>query len=229
MPESAHESRQVTSRRSHRVFIGPINVASYYSGLQAGLRELGTDAELVLFTKHRYLRNALQAKSPKPVVFLDWCVNHVCQVTPSRSPTRTLARILFPFAKALVFLWSLVCCDVFVFAAAKGFYSLYELPFLKLLGKRLIFVFNGSESRPAYLGGAVVDGLSRKPIERMIRRAARQKQRIRWIEKIRGRLHQPRSAGTLSREALHRSLCNRTSRVVERFVRPSAPGRRQRR
>jgi hypothetical protein len=183
MPESAHESRQVTSRRSHRVFIGPINVASYYSGLQAGLRELGTDAELVLFTKHRYLRNALQAKSPKPVVFLDWCVNHVCQVTPSRSPTRTLARILFPFAKALVFLWSLVCCDVFVFAAAKGFYSLYELPFLKLLGKRLIFVFNGSESRPAYLGGAVGDGLSRKPIERMIRRAARQKQRIRWIEK----------------------------------------------
>ena len=188
MPEATHESRrdgsqQDKSRRKHRVFIGPVNVASYYSGLQAGLHELGVDAELVLFNRHRYLRNAHQAKRPRPVALLDWCVNHVCQVTPSGTATRTLAKILFPFAKALVFLWSLVCSDVFVFAAAKGFYSLYELPFLKLIGKRLIFVFNGSESRPAYLGGAVGDGSSSKPVRRIIRRAARQKRRIQWIEK----------------------------------------------
>jgi hypothetical protein len=160
-----------------------VNVASYYSGLQTGLHELGVDAELVLFNKHRYLRNAHQTQRPMPVALLDWCVNQVCQVTPSGSATRMLAKILFPFAKVLVFLWSLACCDVFIFAAAKGFYSLYELPFLKLLGKQLIFVFNGSESRPAYLGGAVGDGSSSKPVQRMIRRAARQKRRIQWIEK----------------------------------------------
>lgn len=183
MAETETESIRAASQRKHRVFIGPVNVASYYSGLRAGLTTLGVDAELVLFTRHRYLRNAHGATCPLAVAFLDWCVNHICEISPSGSMTRTLAKMLFPFAKAFVFLWSLMCCDVFVFGAAKGFYSLYELPLLKLLGKRLIFVFNGSESRPAYLGGAVGDGSSSKPIERVARRAARQKRRIAWIEK----------------------------------------------
>lgn len=182
MAESTLNLSQAKKRRKHRVFIGPVNVASYYSGLEAGLHELGINAELVLFTKHRYLRNAQGSNRPLAVRLTDWCVDRTCETVPTSAALRLVASVLFPLAKLLVFLWSLVCCDVFVFAAAKGFYSLYELPLLKLFGKRLIFVFNGSESRPAYMGGLTGNNISEKQLQKIQRRSCRQKKRLLWIE-----------------------------------------------
>lgn len=183
MAEPNTKPHQSVNPCKHRVFIGPVNVASYYSGLQKGLRELGVDAELVLFTKHRYLRAAQNSTPPLAVRFVDWCVDCTCLSNATSTFTRTMAKLLLPFARLLVFLWSLVYCDVFVFAAAKGFYSLYELPLLKLLNKRLIFVFNGSESRPAYMGGLPSNSLTDKQLRKLQRRSRRQQLRLQWIER----------------------------------------------
>lgn len=167
-----------------RVFIGPVNVASYYSGLAAGLRELGVDAELVLFAKDHRFRSVPHGRSSRVLRLLDWCVDRVYNVKPCSTLAMLTAAALLPIARAITFFWSLTRFDVFVFGAAKGFFSLYELPLLKLFGKRLIFVFNGSESRPAYIGKWAIGAGSDKVVSKAIRRAARQKRRIQWIERF---------------------------------------------
>jgi hypothetical protein len=179
---SATADNHATS--SLRVFIGPVNVASYYSGLAAGLRELDVDVELVLFAKYQHFRSAPRGRPSRVLNLLDWCVDRVYGVKPCRKLAILTATALLPFARVITFFWSLTRFDVFVFGAAKGFFSLYELPLLKLFGKRLIFVFNGSESRPAYIGKWAKGADSEKVVCKAIRRAARQKRRIQWIERF---------------------------------------------
>jgi hypothetical protein len=60
----------------------------------------------------------------------------------------------------------------------------WELPMLRLLGRRLVFVFNGSDTRPAWMSGLYVQG-SGTPDARLIAREVRRQQRcIRWIERF---------------------------------------------
>ena len=44
--------------------------------------------------------------------------------------------------------------DVFVFGFANTFLRLAELPLLRLLRKKVIFVLHGSDARPPYMNGA---------------------------------------------------------------------------
>lgn len=161
-----------------------MNVASYYSGLTAGLRELGVDAELVLLAKDQRARSLPGTQRSRVLNLLDWCVDRVYGLEPCHRLVKALATALFPLVRMITFVWCLTRFDVFVFGAAKGFFSLYELPLLKLLGKRLIFVFNGSESRPAYIGKWANDVDDEKVLSKAIRRGGRQKRRIQWIERF---------------------------------------------
>ncbi len=59
--------------------------------------------------------------------------------------------------RVIVFFYAIVRCDVFIFSGSCTFFRFYELPLLKLLRKKLIFVYLGSDARPPYLSGRYLD------------------------------------------------------------------------
>jgi hypothetical protein len=74
---------------------------------------------------------------------------------------------------------------VFVFSFRTSFFGLRELPWLRRLGKRIVFVFHGSDARPAYIDGAwgrgdVLDAAWAAEVARL---AARQRREIATIER----------------------------------------------
>ncbi|MCK5116392.1 MAG: hypothetical protein KAR44_07300 [Candidatus Aegiribacteria sp.] len=87
-----------------------------------------------------------------------------------------------------IFIWSLFWCDVFVFHGTSSFFhgtssffEMYDLPILKLFGKRIIWIFHGSDTRPAYISGSSVSKNYGCSIEKCIRIAQKQKK---WIKRI---------------------------------------------
>lgn len=56
----------------------------------------------------------------------------------------------------MTFAVALLRCDVFIFTAGDGFFRGRELPLLRLMGKRIIWVFTGSDHRPPYLSGRFI-------------------------------------------------------------------------
>ena len=63
-----------------------------------------------------------------------------------------------------LFIWALLRCDVFVFGFGESFFRLHDLPILKLLGKRVVMVFHGSDLRPPYMDGPTMGGASSRSI-----------------------------------------------------------------
>ena len=57
-------------------------------------------------------------------------------------------------AMAWFFIAAIVRYDAFVFRAGDSFFALRDLALLRRLGKRVVVVFFGSDSRPSYLNGA---------------------------------------------------------------------------
>jgi glycosyltransferase involved in cell wall biosynthesis len=52
-----------------------------------------------------------------------------------------------------LFIGALVRYDAFVFRGGNSFFRLHDLPVLRLLGKRVVVVFFGTDSRPPYMNG----------------------------------------------------------------------------
>jgi glycosyltransferase involved in cell wall biosynthesis len=79
-------------------------------------------------------------------------------------------------------------CDVFVFHGTSSFFhgtssffEMYDLPILKLFGKRIIWIFHGSDSRPSYISGSSISEDYGCSIEKCIGTAKKQKK---WVKRI---------------------------------------------
>lgn len=73
-----------------------------------------------------------------------------------RSGLRPAWTLLHRAAMVVLLLHALVTYDAFVLRAGDSFLGLRDLPLLRRLGKRVVVVFFGSDSRPSYLNGAEV-------------------------------------------------------------------------
>jgi hypothetical protein len=137
-----------------RIFIGLVDVASYYSGLQKGFEEIGVEAVFVPFFDNRFSRQ--REWDPRyPALTLILGLSRLpAKFRSNRYLSALHFRLVLPFAKTLLLLWALVRCDVFIFGFATTLFGLRELPILRFFRKKLIFVFNGSDSRPPYISGA---------------------------------------------------------------------------
>jgi glycosyltransferase involved in cell wall biosynthesis len=58
--------------------------------------------------------------------------------------------------KVPIAIWAIANCDAFVFGFRSHFFGHYELPILRWLGKRSLFIFHGSDARLPYLSGRFV-------------------------------------------------------------------------
>lgn len=175
--------------RPLRVFIGLTEVAGYFGGLESGLRSQGVDAYFLDESHHAfgYRRPGIFAK-----------VARACRAMLQRSEassTRAGATLWWvgslPFRglKALLraglFLSAIVRYDAFIFGGGDSLLPRNaDLPILNRLGKRVVWVFTGSDHRPAYLNGPTVRELRDGDVDALTLEAKRVKERVRTAERF---------------------------------------------
>lgn len=129
---------------ARRVFLGLTEIAGYYGHLARGLEELGVGTMRLDLSAHPFAYSSpgllsalarLRARTRRRAL---------------RGALRLVQTVLLPFA----FVRAVARCDVFVFGYATTFFGYRELPLIRALGKRVVYVFHGSDSRAPYLDGA---------------------------------------------------------------------------
>jgi len=142
--------------RAPRVFLGLTEIAGYYANLQRGLHELGFPATLVALDDHPFK----YAASEGPLISrcVKWLVQRRQAVSASARQRRLFWIALEGCARLALLGWALCSFDVFVLGFGTTFLGLpgIELRLMRAFGKRIICVFHGSDSRPAYLDGALM-------------------------------------------------------------------------
>ncbi len=135
-----------------RVFLGLTEIAGYYANLRLGLAELGIDTLYIDLSLHSFRYSGTGDIHPL-VRIIHFSV---AQRTSGNIGRRLFWKSLDMLARSVLLIWAIVTCDVFIFGFHTSFFSYVELPLLKLLGKRVIYVFHGSDVRPAYLDGSLM-------------------------------------------------------------------------
>jgi glycosyltransferase involved in cell wall biosynthesis len=182
------------------VFIGFGETSGYCAGLKRGFDEIGIPAVSFMITENRFQfgdsgrgrllasicailkkREALQAQAEK---------------TASRAVKLgcALRRLALALAQNAVWLavvvWAVAKFDVFVLQGRTSFINVFRFPVkprfldlavLKLFRKKIIYVFHGTDSRPAYINGAI--GTRRLNARQLIQYGRRQARDVRTIEK----------------------------------------------
>jgi hypothetical protein len=164
-----------------RIFIGLTEIAGFYGNLAAGFRAIGVQVTFVDLGRHPFeyapgdqrwivrlarwtSRRRLDAKGG----FVGWIV---------------LWMLIHCAALAALFVWAVSTHDAFIFGFRTSFFRLRELAMLRWLGKKVIFVFNGSDARPPYIDGADMDPARVLSIDGCIRLAQAKKRQIKKVER----------------------------------------------
>ena len=172
----------MTERRP-RIFIGLVEIADCYAPLQEGLEELGYDAVLVTFFRHPFYgmvsRGDVPAVARVAMAAADRDARSLERPLPLRVWWWLAARVL----RLPVLVWAVATRDVFVFGFASTFFAYLELPLLKLLRKRVVYIFLGSDSRPPYLNGALTSPDAWENPDALVRSTRRTKRRVRIIDR----------------------------------------------
>lgn len=160
--------------RPPRIFMGLTEVASYYTNLKHGFDVLGVPCTFVDFGRHPFHFDT-------PPHWATRAMDRLWTGYERRSgPGFLVRRIAGVAVRALLLVTALARHDVFIFGFLSTFFDFRELPLLKALGKRVIYVFHGSDSRPPYVNGYQADNMD---IAEMIRATRALKESIRTIEK----------------------------------------------
>lgn len=162
-----------------RIFIGLTEVAGFYGNLAAGLREVGAQATFVDLGRHPFGYAPGDQR---------WIVRLARSTSRRRldarwAPFAFLWKVVNRLALAALFVWAIPRHDAFIFGFGTSFFRLRSLPILRWLGKKVIFVFNGSDARPPYIDGGDVGPAQGSSIDACIRLARRKKRQIARIER----------------------------------------------
>ena len=167
-------------RGRHRVFIGLGEVAGYYRGLERGFHDIGIEA--------RFYDESAHAFGYGRVGFLGRLSSATTRARASRGGVGKAVAIGFlrairMVAHAWLFVWAAVRYDVFIFGGGSTLLRGHDLPILRRLGKRIIWVFTGSDHRPPYLNGMWVRGALENGLEPLMCETAEAVRRVRTAEK----------------------------------------------
>lgn len=146
----------MNERRPPRsVLVGMGETAGYCTGLVDGLRRLGVTAH------HMNLVGDPLGYVPVDDEAVGVRLVRWLSLQRRRRRFRVMWMALSRLAMLLLLGWVAVRYDAFVFRAGDSFFVLRALPLLRLLRKRVVVVFFGTDSRPSYMNGAEVSqGLS---------------------------------------------------------------------
>lgn len=134
-----------------RIAIGPGEVAGFFARLKAGLDAHGVASEHFLLAPNRfgYAQNRY---------FLDRASARALALRGSRlAPLRLLGLGLAAILRLAIFAYAVARYDTFIFNGSWSFFKFRELWLLKLLNKKVIVIFLGSDARPPILCGRHLD------------------------------------------------------------------------
>ena len=138
-----------------RVFLGLAEVSGFYSNLAKGFKEIGVYAELVTLTQHKF---GYQDNHPSKIVKVArYAVSKRIQADNRNFLSKMGWSLLAGLTRVVLFVWAIARFDVFIFGCATSFFRLYELPILKLFGKKIIYNFHGTDGRCAFMDGFAED------------------------------------------------------------------------
>ena len=122
--------------------------AGYMTQLVAGFRGVGVRADFLNLADDPFAYDA--GSRPRWTFRL---ARWLAIRNADRRQPRPMWAGLYTAVMAALFIGSILRYDAFVFRAGNSFFRLHDLALLRLLGKRVIVVFFGSDSRPSYLNG----------------------------------------------------------------------------
>ncbi len=162
-----------------RILIGPIDTASFPSRLGRSLAERGCRCWVLNTSAHRYHASTDRLGAARPVAPASF---RLLRWLEDRGPAGIILgaplKQLLVFA---IFLWSLFAVDAVVFVSGRSLFRGYwDLWIYRLLGKRVVRVFLGSDSRPKYLSGpqdAVIDSVTGKQACRKLAASVKRQQK----------------------------------------------------
>lgn len=146
----------------HRVFLGLTEVAGYFGSLRRGFEEVGIPAVFVDESADPFGYGL----ASQPFRRLNRAVLSVNRRLASPS-VRGVERLAWQLAAVVLrplklayrlalLTWAVARCDVFIFGGAYSFLPGHrDLALLRRLGKRVIWIFTGSDHRPPYLNGRI--------------------------------------------------------------------------
>ncbi len=164
-------------KNSPRIFIGLYEVAGYNTGLKKGFDELGVESIFVELMDHPFKYG--ENRSDNALIrFLKFFGNRIIAI-PETNIKKIILVLCLLIIEIPLFIWALFKYDVFIFGFKSSFFLFYDLPILKLFGKRIIYIFFGSDSRPPYISGRYFN----VPIQECISLTNNQKKSIKKIER----------------------------------------------
>lgn len=167
-----------------RVFIGPVEIAGIARGLAEGMREAGVDARVVLSAPYPFEGQA----DPVPALQRAWQrLGAARHATPRRQLVRkallVVAHDLWGWLILAQAAWRF---DAFLFLYGQTMTnSRAELRLLRFLGRKIVFIYTGSDARPPFMDGGWFPGAPDDPLPQAAQLAGlakRTKRRIRLQE-----------------------------------------------
>jgi hypothetical protein len=146
-------------KNRNKIFIGPHEIAGYYINLSNGFSKLGYSIDYVTYNLHRF--DYGKCKNIFLVRLIQLIDNKNKKINIKL--VKCAFKLLIVFLKYIFFLSCLFKYDVFIFGFGKSLLPHnIDLPVLRIFNKKIISVLShGSESRPAFIDGAVLS-LGRK-------------------------------------------------------------------
>lgn len=138
-----------------RVFLGLTEVSGFYTNLKRGFDAIDVSAELVTLSKHRF--NYDETHQPVWVRLAQGAVAGRLRNRNAALPVRMFWGACAGTTRVILLIWALMRFDVFVFCCATSFFRFRELPLLKLLGKKVIYNFHGTDGRCGFMDGFAED------------------------------------------------------------------------
>jgi glycosyltransferase involved in cell wall biosynthesis len=140
-----------------RILLGPVEIAGYYTNLLEGFRRLGICSDYLKRKPHPFNYDGI-AEEKKGLIVQIW--KWACQQRANTPRTKITRKIIFVlldnlFSSLLVIKIALTY-DVLILGFGQTYTNrVWEIALYKLMRKKMIFTFHGSDCRPPFIDGGL--------------------------------------------------------------------------
>jgi glycosyltransferase involved in cell wall biosynthesis len=166
--------------KKKKIFMGLGNIAGYFSNLKNGFDQIGEQSYHLNVDHHVYTSRETDSINIY-IRLLRYLYGTRSNKKLGKLQKISLA-LIYKITLIPMFIWALLHFDIFIFGFNHSFFRLYDLPILKFFGKKIIFVYLGSDARPPYMNGIEII-YNNGSIEDTLRRTANVKKKINYVEK----------------------------------------------
>lgn len=161
-----------------RYFLGLTEISGMYSAYKKGFDEIGVKSDFFTFAESRFFKH-------KNDFFIADFITKCLKVSKNNSWLfRYFAKLIGGLFCIIFFIFAIIRYDVFIFSYTTSLFpNNRDLPFLKLFGKKIIWIFNGSDIRPPFMDGALIYSYNCSSVWLLVKDAEISKQRAQYIEK----------------------------------------------